>query len=214
MRAAGALWWLWAWARVDGLPAADAGALSDGHRAAVQQVHAAGRRARRASASRRCSRAAVSQRRACSSWTARRRSGHGNAYFTGFGTRASASCSSTRCSSRLAPDEIEAVLAHELGHFKLRHVVKRIAWSAVAVARDPGAARVARAASPGSTPASAFPKRMLAGAHGAPRRRARAVPARAAGVHVRAGAAVVAVFAPARVRGRRVRRARTPPPRR
>ena len=38
----------------------------------------------------------------------------------------SASCSSTRCWQRLAPHEIEAVLAHELGHFKLRHIVKRI----------------------------------------------------------------------------------------
>jgi STE24 endopeptidase len=28
--------------------------------------------------------------------------------------------------SRLAPEEIEAVLAHELGHFKLKHIVKRI----------------------------------------------------------------------------------------
>ena len=33
--------------------------------------------------------------------------------------------------SRLAPDEVEAVLAHELGHFKLKHVLKRATWSAV-----------------------------------------------------------------------------------
>ncbi len=33
--------------------------------------------------------------------------------------------------ARLAPDEIEAVLAHELGHYKLKHVAKRVAWSAV-----------------------------------------------------------------------------------
>ena len=30
-----------------------------------------------------------------------------------------------------APEEIEAVLAHELGHFKLRHVLKRTAWFAL-----------------------------------------------------------------------------------
>ena len=30
--------------------------------------------------------------------------------------------------SRLNPAEVEAVLAHELGHFRLRHVVKRMAW--------------------------------------------------------------------------------------
>src|SRR5207244_571970 len=32
--------------------------------------------------------------------------------------------------SRLAPEEIEAVLAHELGHFKLKHVLKRTTWFA------------------------------------------------------------------------------------
>ena len=30
--------------------------------------------------------------------------------------------------TRLTPPEVEAVLAHELGHFRLRHVVKRIVW--------------------------------------------------------------------------------------
>src|SRR5262249_27964406 len=34
--------------------------------------------------------------------------------------------------ARLAPDEVEAVLAHELGHFKLKHVVKRMLWMAAA----------------------------------------------------------------------------------
>ena len=38
----------------------------------------------------------------------------------------SAWCSSTRCSHKLTPGEVEAVLAHELGHFKHRHVTKRI----------------------------------------------------------------------------------------
>jgi len=59
-----------------------------------------------------------------------KRSGHGNAYFTGFG-RAKRVVFFDTLLARLAPEEIEAVLAHELGHFRLRHVVKRIVWSAV-----------------------------------------------------------------------------------
>ena len=58
-----------------------------------------------------------------------RRSGHGNAYFTGLG-RAKRVVFFDTLLARLSGDELEAVLAHELGHFKLRHVVKRIAWSA------------------------------------------------------------------------------------
>jgi STE24 endopeptidase len=58
-----------------------------------------------------------------------RRSSHGNAYFTGFG-RAKRIVFFDTLLERLAPEEVEAVLAHELGHFKLRHVMKRIAWSA------------------------------------------------------------------------------------
>jgi len=60
-----------------------------------------------------------------------KRSGHGNAYFTGFG-RAKRIVFFDTLIERLAPEEVEAVLAHELGHFKLKHVGKRIAWSAVA----------------------------------------------------------------------------------
>ena len=58
-----------------------------------------------------------------------RRSAHGNAYFTGFGAARRIVFFDTLI-SRLAPDEIEAVLAHELGHFKLRHVIKRTVWFA------------------------------------------------------------------------------------
>ena len=56
-----------------------------------------------------------------------RRSSHGNAYFTGFGKSKRIVFFDTLL-ARLAPSEIEAVLAHELGHFKLKHVIKRIAW--------------------------------------------------------------------------------------
>ncbi len=55
-----------------------------------------------------------------------RRSAHGNAYFSGFGANKRIVFFDTLI-TRLAPQEIEAVLAHELGHFKLRHIIKRIA---------------------------------------------------------------------------------------
>jgi STE24 endopeptidase len=58
-----------------------------------------------------------------------KRSGHGNAYFTGFG-RAKRIVFFDTLLTRLVPDEIEAVLAHELGHYRLKHVAKRVAWSA------------------------------------------------------------------------------------
>ncbi len=54
-----------------------------------------------------------------------KRSAHGNAYFSGFGSNKRIVFFDTLL-SRLEPHEIEAVLAHELGHFKLRHIVKRI----------------------------------------------------------------------------------------
>lgn len=54
-----------------------------------------------------------------------KRSAHGNAYFSGFG-RAKRIVFFDTLLSRLEPQEIEAVLAHELGHFKLRHIVKRV----------------------------------------------------------------------------------------
>lgn len=57
-----------------------------------------------------------------------RRSNHGNAYFTGFGKTKRIVFFDTLL-ARLNPSEIEAVLAHELGHFKHRHVIKRIAVS-------------------------------------------------------------------------------------
>jgi STE24 endopeptidase len=56
-----------------------------------------------------------------------RRSSHGNAYFTGFG-RSKRIVFFDTLLSRLEHAEIEAVLAHELGHFKRRHVIKRMIW--------------------------------------------------------------------------------------
>lgn len=54
-----------------------------------------------------------------------KRSSHGNAYFSGFGAAKRIVLFDTLI-ARLAPQEIEAVLAHELGHFSHRHVAKRI----------------------------------------------------------------------------------------
>ena len=54
-----------------------------------------------------------------------KRSSHGNAYFTGFGAAKRIVFYDTLI-RQLDPDEIEAVLAHELGHFRLHHVAKRI----------------------------------------------------------------------------------------
>jgi STE24 endopeptidase len=55
-----------------------------------------------------------------------RRTSHGNAYFSGLGASKRIVFFDTLL-ARLNHDEIEAVLAHELGHFKRRHVIKRIA---------------------------------------------------------------------------------------
>jgi STE24 endopeptidase len=59
-----------------------------------------------------------------------RRSSHGNAFFTGFGKSKRIVFFDTLL-ARLNAAEVEAVLAHELGHFKLGHVIKRIAWTLI-----------------------------------------------------------------------------------
>ncbi|HSA54928.1 MAG TPA: M48 family metallopeptidase, partial [Gemmatimonadaceae bacterium] len=57
-----------------------------------------------------------------------KRSSHGNAFFAGFGAAKRIVLFDTLV-SRLQPAEVEAVLAHELGHYKLRHIVKGMALS-------------------------------------------------------------------------------------
>jgi len=59
-----------------------------------------------------------------------RRSGHGNAYFTGIGNNKRIVFFDTLVNS-LSHEELEAVLAHELGHFKRKHVLKMLITSAV-----------------------------------------------------------------------------------
>jgi STE24 endopeptidase len=57
-----------------------------------------------------------------------KRSKHANAYFTGFGKNRRIVLYDTLL-TQLNEDEIEAVLAHELGHLKHKHILKGIAWS-------------------------------------------------------------------------------------
>ena len=59
-----------------------------------------------------------------------KRSGHGNAFFTGIGPAKRIVLFDTLLAT-LAPGEVEAVLAHEIGHFRLRHIMKRMLASLV-----------------------------------------------------------------------------------
>ncbi len=131
-----------------------------------------------------------------------RRSAHGNAYFTGLG-RAKRIVFFDTLIERLLPPEIEAVLAHELGHFKLKHIAKRLAFSFLA---QPGRAGPARMADHSALVFCGTWRRAI-GRRSASGRRAGAVHAGAAGVHVRLCTAGEHHVAQARVRGRPVRRA-------
>ncbi|QRN41705.1 MAG: M48 family metalloprotease [Neisseriaceae bacterium] len=55
-----------------------------------------------------------------------KRSGHANAYFSGFGKNKRIVFFDTLLKD-MNPEEVEAILAHELGHFKLKHVLKQMA---------------------------------------------------------------------------------------
>ncbi len=59
-----------------------------------------------------------------------KRSGHGNAYFTGLGNNKRIVFFDTLIKS-LDDEELEAVLAHELGHFKCKHVIKMLITTSV-----------------------------------------------------------------------------------
>ena len=122
MAASGGLWWLWAWGALVGFnllmlvlyptviaplfnkfePLADA-ALAERVRALMQRCGFASK--------------------GLFVMDGSRRSAHGNAYFTGLGAAKRVVFFDTLL-NKLTPGEVEAVLAHELGHFKLRHVPK------------------------------------------------------------------------------------------
>ncbi|MFP6887208.1 MAG: M48 family metallopeptidase [Opitutales bacterium] len=59
-----------------------------------------------------------------------KRSGHSNAFFTGFGSFRRIVLYDTLI-EQMEPEELEAVLAHEIGHYKRGHVPKRLALSAL-----------------------------------------------------------------------------------
>ena len=124
MQAAGSLWWLWAWglwmafnlAMLVVYPTLIAPLFNDFKPLADESL-----KARVQALMQRCGFAA----KGLFVMDGSRRSAHANAYFTGFGAAKRVVFFDTLL-SKLTPVEVEAVLAHELGHFKLRHVVKRM----------------------------------------------------------------------------------------
>jgi len=60
-----------------------------------------------------------------------KRSGHSNAFFTGFGRFRRIVLFDTLL-TQLGPEELEAVLAHEIGHYRRGHIPKRLAMAAIA----------------------------------------------------------------------------------
>ncbi|WP_298832919.1 M48 family metallopeptidase [uncultured Piscinibacter sp.] len=124
MGAAGALWWLWAWAAWMGFnllilvlyPTVIAPLFNKFEPLADESL-----KARVQALMARCGFTA----KGLFVMDGSRRSAHANAYFTGFGAAKRVVFFDTLL-SKLTPSEVEAVLAHELGHFRHRHVLKRI----------------------------------------------------------------------------------------
>jgi STE24 endopeptidase len=125
MAAAGGLWWLWAWGAwmVFNLvllvlyPTVIAPLFNK-----FEPLTDADLKARVQSLMQRCGFAA----KGLFVMDGSRRSAHANAYFTGLGAAKRVVFFDTLL-QRLSPGEVEAVLAHELGHFSHRHVQKRMA---------------------------------------------------------------------------------------
>ncbi len=124
MGAAGALWWLWAWAVWMGFnlllmvvyPTFIAPLFNK-----FQPLEDESLKARVTALMQRCGFAA----KGLFVMDGSRRSAHANAYFTGFGAAKRVVFYDTLL-RQLSPGEVEAVLAHELGHFKHRHIVRRM----------------------------------------------------------------------------------------
>jgi STE24 endopeptidase len=125
MGAAGSLWWLWAWAVWMGFnlllmlvyPTFIAPLFNK-----FKPLDDASLQARVTALMQRCGFAA----KGLFVMDGSRRSAHANAYFTGFGASKRVVFYDTLL-RQLNAGEVEAVLAHELGHFKRRHIVKRMA---------------------------------------------------------------------------------------
>jgi STE24 endopeptidase len=124
MGAAGSLWWLWAWGTWMGFnllilvlyPTVIAPLFNKFEPLADESL-----KARVQALMARCGFAA----KGLFVMDGSRRSAHANAYFTGFGAAKRVVFFDTLL-KKLSPGEVEAVLAHELGHFKHRHVTQRI----------------------------------------------------------------------------------------
>ena len=133
MQAAGGLWWLWVWALWMGFslvmmvvfpmwiaPLFNRFAPLDDEALAARLTALMERCGMRAST--------------LQVMDGSRRSAHANAYFTGFGAARRVVLFDTLL-SQLAPEEIESVLAHEIGHWRRRHIVRRVgALAAVSLA--------------------------------------------------------------------------------
>lgn len=124
MQAAGSLWWLWAWALWTGFqlllmwifPTFIAPLFNK-----FQPLEDAALQERVTALMQRCGFAA----KGLFVMDGSRRSAHANAYFTGLGNAKRVVFYDTLL-KKLDVDEVEAVLAHELGHFKHRHITKRM----------------------------------------------------------------------------------------
>lgn len=124
MGAAGASWWLWAWVVWVGFnltlmlvyPTFIAPLFNK-----FQPLDDATLKSRVTALMKRCGFAA----KGLFVMDGSKRSAHANAYFTGFGSSKRVVFYDTLL-RQLSASEVEAVLAHELGHFKHRHVLKRM----------------------------------------------------------------------------------------
>jgi len=124
MGSAGSLWWLWAWAVWMGFnllilvlyPTVIAPLFNK-----FQPLEDESLKARVTALMQRCGFAA----KGLFVMDGSKRSAHANAYFTGFGAAKRVVFYDTLL-KQLSPAEVDAVLAHELGHFKHKHIIKRI----------------------------------------------------------------------------------------
>jgi STE24 endopeptidase len=124
MGSAGSLWWLWAWAVWMGFnllalvlfPTVIAPLFNK-----FKPLDDEALKARVTALMQRCGFAA----KGLFVMDGSKRSAHANAYFTGFGAAKRVVFYDTLL-KQLNPGEVDAVLAHELGHFKHKHIIKRI----------------------------------------------------------------------------------------